>query len=79
MNYIKDVYPKLGAPDISGIDQLNFTKSYELLYDIDNSQNINLLILSVNKLPILESEYDKVTIKAMFIVYDDKRIEEYKL
>jgi hypothetical protein len=79
MNMEKDIELKIGFGDLKGTEELNYTKGPEYLYDIDGTKGVNLIILSVEFIAQDSIDFYKENLKAMYIVYDDKRIEEYKL
>ena len=72
-------YDIVGGADFGAIDRLNYTKGPEFIYDIDGTPGVNMIIVSVDYLTANTEELDKEKIKAVYIVYNDKRVEEMKL
>ncbi|MGL4758904.1 MAG: hypothetical protein ACRCXZ_06185 [Patescibacteria group bacterium] len=71
---MQDIRKIVGPADVAGIDDLNYTKSYEALYDIDDTPGINMVILSLEALASAPEEYNDEKLIKVYYANDKNQV-----
>ncbi|MGL4758903.1 MAG: hypothetical protein ACRCXZ_06180, partial [Patescibacteria group bacterium] len=71
---LNTIIEKVGPPEIAGIDDLNYTKSYEALYDIDDTPGINMVILSLEVLASKPENYSREKLIKVYYANDKNQV-----
>jgi hypothetical protein len=76
---LNEIIKLIGPPDVAGIDNLNYTKSWEALYDIDDTPGVNMVILSLEGLADSPEDYPLEKLIKIFYANDKNEVFELKL
>jgi hypothetical protein len=76
---MQDIRKIVGPADVKGIDNLNYTKSWEALYDIDDTPGVNMVILSLEGLADSPEDYPLEKLIKIFYVNNQNEVFELKI
>jgi hypothetical protein len=76
---MQEIRKIVGPADVKGIDNLNYTKSWEALYDIDDTPGINIVILSLEGLADSPEDYPLEKLIKVYYANDKNEVSELKL
>ncbi len=68
----------VGPADVAGIDDLNYTKSWEALYDIDGTPGVNMVILSLEGLADNNDDFNLEKLIKIYYANDKNEVFELK-
>jgi hypothetical protein len=74
-----DVKSLVGFADVAGRDQLNYTKSYEALYDIDDTPGVNMVILSLELLASKAENFPREKLIKVYYANDKNEVLELEI